>query len=330
MASKPRPLRAEPPARPTPKSPHPTTDDDNDDDDYMTMSIADPLPARETSIQRTRRLKQAALARGRPPSNAAIAATTATARDAALSTSLFAAPDATRNKGFTMMAKMGFSGGGLGRADAPGRAEPIRVAPKSDRAGIGLDAERKRKAQDAGHAPPEKVARIDPLEYRDRVARERAHERRAKQLHAAQRLAQDMHEAGAEQAGRVAEQDGEGRAVNVLWRGLVKARRETERQKALKRQLEESLSAMHDGNGLDDDDRVALGKDVTPLLPVGEDGDEEEDAELKAFEELDIEEQLTRVLMHLRQAHRYCFWCKAEFPDAEMDGCPGVTEEDHD
>jgi len=32
----------------------------------------------------------------------------------------------------------------------------------------------------------------------------------------------------------------------------------------------------------------------------------------------------------LREEFNYCFWCKCTYPGEDMEGCPGLTEEDHD
>ncbi|KAL5612381.1 hypothetical protein BROUX41_000090 [Berkeleyomyces rouxiae] len=348
MSFRHRPPRAEPSA-PTKSTENSNSNDaeEEEEDDYMTMSIMEPTqPTQETSFQRTQRLKKEAMARGRPKSKAELAHDEAVARDAALSTSLLDAPGAKKSKGLAMMAKMGFAGGGLGKktemGQGSGRAEPIRVEIKSDKGGIGLEAERKRKLREeaerlecAGEAADgenptakKKPKVLDPLEYRNRLARERETERIASQVVAAQRIALRLDEDGRETAQTHATDVA---GVNVLWRGLVKTRREAERQKQLKRRLDESLSAMHGGfeAAEDDDDRMAMGKDVSSLLPLDED-EASDDKELEEFEGLEPARKLNRLLVHLRETHRYCLWCKSAYPDAEMDGCPGITEEEHD
>ncbi|KAK0633445.1 hypothetical protein B0T14DRAFT_506780 [Immersiella caudata] len=81
----------------------------------------------------------------------------------------------------------------------------------------------------------------------------------------------------------------------------------------------------------DEDDRKALGKDPVQATKyvVAHDLDDE-DTELDEFNALPLEERLGKVAKYLREEHRYCFWCKYAYPDAEMEGCPGLTEEDHD
>lgn len=110
-------------------------------------------------------------------------------------------------------------------------------------------------------------------------------------------------------------------------------------------------------------DRMALGKDddddenenthLPPLFPPsaigGKEGGEKDtkkkttvvvympvddldegDDELEAFHALEVDERLRQLVAYLRERFRYCFWCKFVYPDEAMEGCPGVTEEDHD
>jgi len=77
----------------------------------------------------------------------------------------------------------------------------------------------------------------------------------------------------------------------------------------------------------DDNDRLALGKSVGD---VTEEDVEEEDAQVDEFNALEPEERLEKLVAYLRDKHDYCFWCKFQYPDDSMEGCPGITEEDHD
>ena len=58
---------------------------------------------------------------------------------------------------------------------------------------------------------------------------------------------------------------------------------------------------------------------------------EEDDEELDAFNALEPAERLRKLVLFLRETYRYCFWCKYAYEtDLELEGCPGLTEEDHD
>jgi hypothetical protein len=86
----------------------------------------------------------------------------------------------------------------------------------------------------------------------------------------------------------------------------------------------------YDDSTLDHDDKLALSRTVEGDIAEVELEEDEEDEELEAFNELSAEERLTRVVTYLRDKHHYCFWCKYQYETAEMEGCPGLTEEDHD
>ncbi|TQS33038.1 hypothetical protein Golomagni_06632 [Golovinomyces magnicellulatus] len=322
----------------------------DEDDDYMNMTFEDPTPAKETSLQRTQRLKKESIARGQIKSKAQIAEEEAYAREEALSKSMLEDPKSQKSKGLAMMAKMGFTGGGLGKkneaGETSGRQEPIRVNVKENRGGIGLDSEKKRRLREEAEERGIKAVKLDPDEYRDRVRREREEARLEKQFFAAQRMAERMDEE--QDAKTVPEQDNDEddkakenknitdaksrplKSINILYRGLVRHREEKERDKRMRHDLEQSLSRLptYEDDHEDEDYKIALGKDK-PVYVTAEDLDEE-DAELDEFNELEIATRLEKVLVYLREKHWYCFWCKMAYDDEKMDGCPGLTEEDHD
>lgn len=328
---------------PQPPQPQPE-DDDDEEDDYMTMA----LPAaeeKETPIQRLERQKREARERGKPKSKAELAAEEAARREAAHSRSLLEEAPDKGSKGLAMMAKMGFRGGALGKS-RDGVTEPIRVFVKGDRGGVGLHEEkRKREREEEDAALKEMKARkIGEGEYRERVARERETERTERQYRAAAKLAQQLHEQKEEDAAtskpdptpteseiqsRKSAHERPLRTVNILWRPLVKEREQAERDRAARRALDEGLTKLPNyTEDLDADDKLAVGEDTTEYIEG--DDEEEHDKELEEFEALEPAEKLMRALEYLRKEHRYCFWCKSGFEDEEMDGCPGVTEEDHD
>ncbi|OAA63672.1 hypothetical protein SPI_03835 [Niveomyces insectorum RCEF 264] len=102
----------------------------------------------------------------------------------------------------------------------------------------------------------------------------------------------------------------------------------------------------------DEDDRMAAGKqpkasflgggqkrtatsgtgrgDAEEHSDDSDDDDEDKDDELEAFQALPPQDRLQQIVDWLRQNRHYCFWCKYTYPDADMEGCPGPTEEDHD
>ncbi|KAI1809363.1 putative G-patch domain protein [Poronia punctata] len=328
---------------------------DDGDDDYMNMAFEEsPKPTTETSLQRRQRLKREGEIRGRVKSKAELAAEEREAREAALSRSMLEGAQARKSKGLAMMAKMGFKGGALGAkaeggGGGGGRVEPIKPEVKDDRGGIGLDSERKRKMREAAEGMEKKV-KVDEEEYRDRIRREREAERCERLVYAAMKVCERMDEEEGQQQQSGEEGGEEGnkkkkkkkkgtlstrplKSIPVVWRGLVRKREEAERDRRMRYDLQQSstvrLPTVEDDLE-DEDDKTAMGKggQMTAFSLV-EDLDEE-DEELDEFDALEPAERLRRLVEYLRKGYHYCFWCKFQYPDDTMDGCPGLTEEEHD
>ncbi|KAI9894941.1 MAG: hypothetical protein M1814_000162 [Vezdaea aestivalis] len=286
--------------------------EEEDDDDYMTMAIPDTgPPKRETYTERYKRKQRESEARGKAKSKKEIAADEAAARDAALSTSI----DQT-NKGFKMLASMGYKPGqALGKSENA-RTEPIAMEMKEGRAGIGLDAEKKRKFREEVDLAAKKQ-KVDQEDYRTRVAREREEKRNEGMMWAAMKIAESMDADGSD------ENKGKNRETpNLLWRSLVKDRQVKEREKRMRYDLMQSLSRNSNYNDMDEQDSLAIAEEEVEL--------EEDDEELDEFEQLDPAVRLEKLVIHLRDRWHYCFWCKFKYVDTDMEGCPGSKEEDHD
>ncbi|RLL99778.1 hypothetical protein CFD26_106531 [Aspergillus turcosus] len=367
---------------------------EEEEDDYMSMVIEEPQQ-KETFAQKKLRKQREAEARAKVPSKAERAAEEAARRDAALSKSTLD----PSNKGFQMMAKLGFKPGQtLGKqqtstgdskasqadrqpshddTEERARSEPLNLVFKEGRGGIGLDSERKRKFREEAEEAFKKVKQEEG-DYRDRVRQERETRRTEAQVHAAQMVAERLDteaEAEAEAEGvetgaasTTEKEDtfpdreqscdegssedlaGESRTarakvrvkptsqINVLYRGLVREREEKERSLQMRHALQTSLPSSFFPNPrlpgyndptLEPEDKEALGsgKDTSTIL---EQELEEEDPELDEFNALDPGERLARLVVYLRERHRYCFWCKYRYETDEMEGCPGLTEVDHD
>ena len=253
-------------------------------------------------------------------------------REAALATSLDSS-----NKGFKMLSKLGYKPGtALGKSGTEGASEPIRLALKDGRGGIGLDSDRKRKIREEMEHAAKKV-KADEVDYRDRVRIEREEKRLDGQIHGAQKIAEkfdceadDTEEAGTVETARGSTSDTPAHkmrplnSINVLWRGLARHRLEKERDRRMRYDLQQSLSRLptYEDSEEDATDKQALGTVVEEL--------EEEDLELEGFNAIAPDEKLSKLVIYLRDTYNYCFWCKYQYPDAKMDGCPGLTEEDHD
>lgn len=143
--------------------------------------------------------------------------------------------------------------------------------------------------------------------------------------------------------------------VNILYRGLVRHREEKLRELRTRRGLYDSLSSQsanfsstmpdfdpdrlpgYSDPTLSRDDEIALGVQSDRVnqgslenKTVQEEDLEEEDPELDEFNALDAQERLNRLILYLREKYQYCFWCKYRYEGDDMEGCPGITEEDHD
>lgn len=384
-------------------------DDEETEEDYMSMVIEEPTQ-KETFTQRKRREQREvfcvfrlfscdalgltaqtfqAEARAKVPSKAERDAQEARRRDEALATSTLD----PSNKGFKMMAKLGFKAGdSLGKrdSDTPAaaesnptqRSEPLNLIFKEDRGGIGLVNEKKRKIREEAEEATKKTKREEG-DYRDRVREERETRRTEAQVRAAQKVAERLDtEADDEAAGKERgegqeepkqspsdetngdeddpsdrdspqNEDSKSRAppsrpkrikptsqINVLYRGLVREREERERDIQARHALQSSLPSSFfpnprlprfDDVDLEREDKQAVGNRLEPYTAAVEQELEEEDPELDAFNALEPAERLQKLVLHLRETYRYCFWCKYRYEtDVELEGCPGLTEEDHD
>jgi hypothetical protein len=302
---------------------------EDEEDDYLNMTFDEPATKKkETSLQKTARLKREAAERGRIPSKAEKEAAAAAAREKALATELDSS-----NKGAKMMAKMGFkAGGGLGAAGNEGRTRPIELGMKDDKGGIGADSEKKRKIREAAEAAEDGVKRtkLTVEDFRERNVREREEKRLEGMWYGAMKILETFEEDGdkkdgdAEKSHEADKDDSTKRplkSINLLYRPLVRDRLAKERERRARYDLTQSLSRNEEYTEEDADDKLALSSEVQDL--------DEEDAELEEYEGLPIAERLDKVIKHLREKYWYCFWCKYRYEDKGMEDCPGLTEDEH-
>ena len=296
----------------------PTTPAPGEDDDYMSMTIIEPTQAlaKETYTQRRTRKQHEAEERSRPKSRPEIAAAAEAARDEALSTAL-----PKTSKGFQMMTKLGFrAGDALGSSGNPNaRTEPLGLAVKEDKGGVGMENARKRKFREetAAIEVNKKKQEAEEGNYRERVAREREERRVEGMCWGAMKVLEGFEQV--EEEGKL-----QSKMANVLWRGLVRKREEKERERRMRFDLHQSLTRdkQYQDPEEDQQDRQALGNEEELL--------EEEDHELDDFLATEGKERLRKLVVYLRIKYFYCFWCKFKYEDKQMEGCPGVEEDDHD
>ncbi|KAK8164513.1 hypothetical protein IWX90DRAFT_437093 [Phyllosticta citrichinensis] len=307
----------------------------DDEDDYMNMVIQEP-DRKESQLQRIQREKRDRIERSQR------AKKTKEQREDETEEAMRKPLDSS-NKGFQMLAKMGFD------PTTKPNAEPI-VVERRGREGIGVETDKKRKAREAfdEHAKKAKVEKETVEEYTARVMQERKDKRAEGQFVGAQRVAEKLDTDAEDQAAAEAEDQDDGatkkpafaiegtskplKSIPVLWRGLVRGRLEHDSEARMRKELlstDASRLPTFDDSELDLDDKRALERKDKTEIVVHEDLAEDDD-ELEQFMALGPQERLEKAVMYLREKHRYCFWCKFQYPDDETDGCPGVTEEDHD
>jgi hypothetical protein len=292
------------------------------EDDYMNMSFADPTPTGpKTSLQRQQERRRIASLKSQPKTKAELALAAELARETALATSTLSNPT---SKGAQMMARMGFKGGALGKT-ANARTEPIEISIKEGKGGIGMDNEKKRKIREAMEElqGKEKKQKAGEGEYRERVAKEREEKRKEGMWWGAMKVCEKFDEER-EQEDVSKGKEGKGEKVNLLWRTLAQQRQQRDKDKVLRKGALDSLSSRWHDDEADTDDKIALGMEVEDFE------DEEEDTELEEFNTLEVGDRLEKLVVYLRETYHYCFWCKYRYPDEEMEGCPGLTEEEHD
>jgi hypothetical protein len=289
------------------------------EDDYMNMSFTDTTPsAPKTSLQRQQERRRLASLKSQPKTKAELAAAADLARETALSTSTLSNPT---SKGAQMMARMGFKGGALGKTQGA-RTEPIEINIKEGKGGIGMDNEKKRKIREAMEElqGKEKKQKAGEGEYRERVAREREEKRQEGMWWGAMKVCEKL---DAEEEEEEKGKKKEAKKVNVLWRTLALQRQQNDRDKVLRKGALDSLSSRWHDDEADTDDKIALGMEV-------EEFEDEEDTELEGFNALSVGDRLEKLVVYLRETYHYCFWCKYRYADQSMEGCPGLTEEEHD
>ena len=205
---------------------------------------------------------------------------------------------------------------------------------KGDRGGIGMDSEKKRNGREAAEALQEgqKRQKVGMDEFRERNRSEREEKRAEGLMWGAMKVLEGLEtdEHASDVNGEATVEVGESKAtkgkeggrlsdVNVLYRPLLKQRLERERERKMRYDLNNSLSNRNED--ADEDDVDVFDKRTEEL--------DDEDPELVDFESLSFAERLERVVTELRAKYRYCFWCKYQYPDETMDGCPGLTEDEH-
>lgn len=293
---------------------------DESEDDYMSMAIPNPseqMSKFETSAQRRIRKEKAAIAAATPKALKDLE-TSAHPPDTAL-------PPCS--KGFQLLSKLGYTPGStLGAPSNPNALlQPLTAEAKEDRGGIGHESERKRKVREEIEETigREKRMKAEEGDYRERVAREREEKRCEGLWWGGMKVLEGFVEGESDDTKRDGEIRRPSKSIGILYRPLVCDRLEKERERRARYDLHQSLTrnANYDDPEEDEQDKQAFGREEEEL--------EEVDEEMDEYLALGPAERLRRVVMELRAKWRYCFWCKMSYQDDEMEGCPGVEEDEH-
>ena len=293
---------------------------DDLEDDYMSMAIPDPSDQKskfETSAQRRIRKEKAAIAAATPRAFKD-SETSANSTDTALPPS---------SKGFQLLSKLGYTPGStLGAPSNPNALlQPLSAEAKEDRGGIGHESERKRKVREEIEEQMGRVKRMKAEEgdYRERVAREREEKRCEGLWWGGMKVLEGLVEGDSDDTKRDGEIRRPLKSISILYRPLVCDRLEKERERRARYDLHQSLTrnAKYDDPEEDEQDKQAFGREEEDL--------EEVDEEMDEYLALGPAERLRGVVTELRAKWRYCFWCKMSYQDEEMEGCPGVEEDEH-
>lgn len=266
-------------------------EEEEEEEDYMSLALPSDPPPRKTR---------------HPPANlkskAELAAQAAKARDLGLQRNLLE-ENGGKSKGMKLLKAMGYvPGQGLGK-EGKGVVEPIgvKLRRKEDKSGVGDAKEEKREWYD----DEKKLREVDVEDYRKAVRGEKELRRMEGMFWGALGIWEQLCEKEERQ-----EKD------DVYLKVLRKDRAEKEAAKA----------KMRDATTRELTLREEYARQV-----VEEDGDEEEpeDPELSGFMEKDAGERLDELVEALSKQFNYCFWCKYQYEDESMDGCPGGGEDGH-
>ncbi|KAI8620706.1 hypothetical protein BC830DRAFT_459039 [Chytriomyces sp. MP71] len=284
-----------------------------DEDDYMSGAFLEAEPVATRHQQRTysqKRMKDIEAARARGTAKS-VKETEVEAREAGLKQNVLSED----NKGFGMLAKMGFKKGMmLGREESSGLstklAEPIQVSLKSGRHGLGVDSHLKELEHEQLKLMQFQVKHTEE-QFLSSVSKLRDDRKVAGDLVKARRALQQLDETAGLERSELWIPEPQPRKLLTDEYNLEEVRRDVmERRGAYYRDIATDGELADEA---DDPDGNATGKE-------------------SAFEALEPYEKLLQVNAKLRSCYFYCLWCGDRYADSEeMDKlCPGPTREHHD
>lgn len=204
------------------------------------------------------------------------------------------------NKGFALLAKMGYKPGmGIGK-QGEGRKEPVGINVKTGRGGLGAEADRKRRKEQWTTMRASRLIKRQKME---------SNLKRDFQQRMSSKFTDGKAERDVIKSQKVCEQlDSEmGTTIPDEWYFWPKSMLP---KKKKKNETETGLSV--------------------EVVEEEEDDDEDEEEEEEDF--LTNQEKLEALTAYLRTIHLYCIWCGTKFEDEDdlSTNCPGDTADAHD
>src|SRR6266480_270222 len=173
-------------------------------------------------------------------------------REAALAVPLDAS-----NKGFRMLAKLGYQPDTTIGKSQGALKEPVKIEMKANKGGIGFVSETQKRQREETEREAEqfKRAKLDLDGYREQMSKQREEERARRQFLRAQKIAEHLEsderpndgQVDKEQDDDVEQQNSSGvdkgclKSIDVVWRGLVRRQREKERDTYLQQMKSKGL-----------------------------------------------------------------------------------------
>ncbi|KAJ3156384.1 G patch domain-containing protein 11 [Geranomyces variabilis] len=224
-----------------------------------------------------------------------------------------AAEIGAENKGFQMLAKMGFKKDeGLGNPDLPDDARlraPIEVVMRERKRGLGhspppAPSSKRGRTPSPDTAVPEQLTTDFRLQKRQRLTEAKT----MRALRKARRICETLDEAAGIQR-------------HLLWLPDEPPSRDAEDEIGASGRGETTLERLVERECYEREFEKEHQQELEKL-----------ELEVDPFAELEPTVQLAAVSSYLRELHRYCIWCGMAYQTSEelRDLCPGETEDDHE
>lgn len=205
------------------------------------------------------------------------------------------------NKGFALLQKMGYKPGMAIGKSGMGCVEPVPIALKSDRSGLGREAALKEIAAEKLAIMARQRARaVNTQDYRARLARKAVERQIEGDLRKSQRICEQL------DTSKGFDEPAE------IWFWPPK-----------------KMQATDDTEEHEDEPET----EKTVNKDTDEDNNKHEETISEEAEEIEFEspEKLEILTLYLRRTHLYCIWCGVHFDDDKdlQDTCPGPSRDDH-